>query len=91
MEGVLIDLDRAYAAENHEELIAAANQTVSSKAKAEERFADPAISRGSTSYPIQKSKRPTLNADELEVLRGWKMTEEEYFNLPANKAKYGLK
>lgn len=85
VEGVLIDLDKAYAAENHEELLTAANQRISSKAKAEEEFSSIAVSRGSTAYPTQRTKNPPLSDDDKVQLQKWGMTEQEYFEL---KKKY---
>lgn len=85
VEGVLIDLDKAYAAENHEELLIAANQRISSKARAENEFSDIAVSRGSTAYPTQRTKNPILTDDDKIQLQKWGMSESEYFDL---KKKY---
>ena len=86
VEGVLIDLDRAYASENYEELLSAAGQRASSKARAEEAFSDIAVSRGSTAYPTQRTSNPQLSEDDKAQLAKWGMSAEEYFKL---KKKYG--
>ena len=89
VEGVLMDLDRAYAAENHEELLAAAGQRVSSRAKAEEAFSDIAVSRGSTAYPTQRtSKRRRLSDEERELVIKAYGSEAEYWKY---QEKYGDK
>ncbi len=85
VEGVLIDLDRAYAAENHQELLNLANQRVSSKARAEGAFSDIAVDRGSTSYPTQRTTNPKLPDDAVAQLAKWGMTEDQYHEL---KKKY---
>jgi len=85
VEGVLIDLDKAYAAENHEELLTMANQRISSRAKAEERSSDIAVDRGSTSYPTQRDTNPKLPEDAVAQLAKWGMTEAQYWEL---KKKY---
>lgn len=68
-EAILQDLDRAFAAEFHEDLFAAAGQKSAAQAKAEAAFAEPAVSRGSTSYPSQKSKRiPQVSDEDRELI-----------------------
>ena len=86
VEGVLIDLDKAYAAENYEEILSSANQQVSSKARADEAFSEIAISRGSTAYPNQKKTHPKLSEADVLQLAKWGQTEEEFWKL---KEKYG--
>ena len=57
-EGVLLDLDRAYAAAFHEELLDAARGRRMDQAKADALFSDIAVSKGATSYA---SKDDTSN------------------------------
>jgi hypothetical protein len=78
VEGVLIDLERANAAENYEEL--QAGQRIISKAKAEGGFVDIAISRGGgTSYPSPKdTDNITIKEDELPFILKTYGSVEEY-------------
>jgi hypothetical protein len=77
-EGVLLYLDKAYAAENHDELLAVAGQKRVDKAKADIAFSDIAISRGAGGYPSQPETDINLSADDLAVLAKWGVTPDEY-------------
>jgi chromosome segregation ATPase len=70
-EGILTDLDRAYAAEHSEELISAARQSRIDNARNDEAFSDIAVSRGSTAYTTPKENKPRLTEDEQDIIKGW--------------------
>lgn len=70
-EGVLMDLDRAYGATFHEELIAAARGSRLDTAKDEMIASDIAISRGATSEPSKAPVKRQLSADEQQVVAQW--------------------
>jgi hypothetical protein len=87
-EGVLTYLDKAYAAENHDELLASAGQKRVDKAKADSAFSDIAISKGSTGYPEQHEATTPLSESDKAILAKWGMGEEEYQKLvKAQKSK----
>ena len=86
-EGVLMDLQRAYAALNADELIAAARGQRFEKVKADSAFSDIAVSRGASSY--QSPKKPNFAAnltdeDKLQLVK-WGISPEEW---AAEKEKY---
>lgn len=85
-EGVLLDLDKAYAAVHHEELMTAARRSRVEEAEANSIAADIAVSRGSTSYQMPREATPKLSADDRAILAKWGMTPEEW---GAAKKKYG--
>lgn len=70
-EMVIQYLEKAFAAENHEEFRDRRHQEEVDKAKAEEAFSSVAMSRGSSAYPSPKNltKMPVLNDDEREVIK----------------------
>jgi len=77
-EGISLDLDKAYGAVFHEELIDAARNRQVSGAKADALFADIAVSRGATSYTVEKEKNPILDEESKRILAKWGMTPEEW-------------
>jgi len=86
-EGVLLDLQKAYAALNADELIAAARGQRVDKAKAESAFSDIAVSRGASSY--QAPKKPNfaaqLTEEDKRQLAKWGISPEEW---ATDKEKY---
>ncbi len=85
-EGVLLDLDKAYAAVHHEELMTAARRSRVDEAEANSIAADIAVSRGATSYQVPREAAPKLSADDRAILAKWGMTPEEW---GVAKKKYG--
>jgi hypothetical protein len=82
-EGVLLDLDKAYAATFNKELLEAVRQSRIDDAKNDTIFSEIAVSRGSTAYTTPKSALPKLTADEELQLAKWGMTKEEWFKMKA--------
>jgi len=80
-EGVLLDLDKAYAATFHKELLDAARQGRIDDAKNNAIFSDIAVSRGSTAYTAPKLTLPKLSPEEELQLAKWGMTKEEWFKM----------
>lgn len=86
-EGVLLDLDKAYAAVFHEQLIGAARKGRVEQAESDILFSDIAISRGATAYSDSTtSKEEPLSESDKLLLQKWGMTESEY---RSDKKKYG--
>ena len=79
-EGVLRDLDRAFAAVYHDELITQARESGVNRAKGNIIFSDPGVSRGSTTYFKEKEANPSqqLSEDDRAVLARWGMSPEEW-------------
>jgi len=70
-EGILIDLDRAYAAENYEELLGRQRQARIDQAREDMIYADPAISRGSTTHQSDQPKKRVYSEEERDILKQW--------------------
>lgn len=83
-EGVLLDLDKAYAATFHKELLEAARQGRVDNAKNDAIFSDIAVSRGSTTYPTPKAGAIKLSDDDKLILSKWGMTPEEWAKMKAD-------
>jgi hypothetical protein len=77
-EGVLTYLDKAYAAENQEELLEMAGQKRVDKAKADSAFSDIAISKGATGYPVQQEAPMNLSEEDKAILAKWNLSPDEY-------------
>ncbi len=84
-EGILLDLGRAYAADNSEELINRARSSRVEDVRNDEIFSDIAISRGATGYPSQKDDNPKISEDDKAQLAKWGMSPAEWVAL---KKKY---
>ncbi len=86
-EGILMDLDKAYAAEHADELIGAARSSRIDGARNDAVFSDIGVSRGSSSYSSNKEEKPVqLNEEERQILARWGMTPAEW---QETKKKYG--
>lgn len=70
-EGVLMDLDKAYGATFHEELVSAARQGRIDQAKEDMIAADIGISRGATSEAAPKPEKKRLTAEEQQIVNQW--------------------
>lgn len=79
-EGVLNDLNRAFAAVYSDELITSARESRVKKAQGEALFADAGVSRGSTAYFKEREADPSqdLSDDDRVVLAKWGMTPSEW-------------
>ena len=77
-EGIILDLKRAYAAENAEELFSASQSERIDEARGNAIFSDIAVSRGSTSIPKEKAKVPHLDKSDEAILAKWGMTPAEW-------------
>lgn len=77
-QGVLLDLDRAYAAEFHAEILEGGRQERMEEVAGDVIFSDPAISRGSTSIRTERDKAPRLSKDDEAILAKWGMTPEQW-------------
>lgn len=82
-EGVLLDLDKAYAATFHKELLEVARQGRVDNAKNDAIFSDIAVSRGSTAYPTPKAGATKLSDEDKLILSRWGMTPEEWAKMKA--------
>ena len=70
-EGILMDLERAYAAEHYSELMDAAHVSRVEGARNDELFSDAAVSSGSTAYATEKPKKRVYSEEEKEILKQW--------------------
>ena len=77
-EGIALDLDKAYGAVFHEELIDMARNKRVEDAQANAIFSDIAVSRGSTAYQTEKEKSPVLDEESKSILAKWGMTPEQW-------------
>lgn len=85
-EGVILDLEKAYAAEHHEELIDLARNRRIETAQGDALLSDIAVSRGSTSYSNPKEATPNLSEEDKAIIAKWGITPTEWI---ADKKKYG--
>lgn len=87
-EGVLRDLQKAYAALHSEELIATARGQRIEKAQADSTFSDIAVSRNTSTYqqPKKKDHSKELSKEDELILARWGTTPQEW---AADKEKYG--
>lgn len=87
-EGILMDLEKAYAAEHSDELLRAARSARIDGARNDAFMSDIAISRGSSTYSdAKKEEKPiALSEDEKAQLAKWGMTPQEWTEM---KKKYG--
>ncbi len=77
-EGVLLDLDRAYAYVYHKELSQATRQDKIANAQRDALFSDIGVSRGSTAYASPKDAPIDLSEDQKRVLAKWNMSPEDW-------------
>lgn len=78
-EGVLLDLDRAYAAAFHTELLDAARGRRMDQAKADALFSDIAVSKGATSYTSKDDvSNEKLTEEDRRILARWGMSAQEW-------------
>ena len=85
-EGVLLDLDKAYAAEHYQEILGDARQKRMDAARNDAAFSDIGVSRGSTAYSNPSEVNPSLSEDDRAVLAKWGMTPADWITY---KKKYG--
>lgn len=92
-EGVTLDLEKAYAAEHHEELTQAVRNSRLDNARNDAIFSDPAVTRGSTAYSDtqRSSSAPRQYSEEEKAqLAKWGMTPQEHAEMEKDmKKKYG--
>jgi hypothetical protein len=74
VEGVTVDLDRAYAAVYHKELLDAARQGRLDNARKDAIFSDIAVSRGSTGYTAPQETTKIYSDDEKAILARWEQS-----------------
>ena len=78
-EGVMLDLDSAYAATFHRELLEVARNRKIEQAKADILFSDIAVSKGATAYTSKDSSpNEKLSEDDRKILARWGTTPQEW-------------
>lgn len=87
LEGVLLDLKKAYAAEFHDEIVNDQVKERIAEAQSDAIFSDPAVSRGATSYPTERQKAPHLNSDDAVILAKWGLTPSEWVKMKQEQDK----
>lgn len=81
-EGVLLDLNKAYAAVFHDELIQAANARRFQDAEQLQLEFEPAVSHGSGGYSqSERARAPKLTQSDLIQLAKWGMTPQEWIEM----------
>ena len=81
-EGVMLDLDSAYAATFHRELLEVARNRKIEQAKADILFSDIAVSKGATAYTSKEDSTPEkLDEDDRRVLAKWGISPQEWQDL----------
>lgn len=77
-EGVLRDLDQAYAAVYHRELLEVTHQGKVDSARRDAIFSDIGVSRGSTAYAAPKDAPLKLSEEEQRILAKWNMSPSDW-------------
>ncbi len=87
-EGIVMDMEKAYAAEHAEELMRSSRESRMNGARNDAIFSDIGISRGSSTYsnPDKEVQQISLSDDEKAILTKWGMTPQEWM---AEKKKFG--
>ena len=81
-EGVLLDLEKSYAATFHKELLEAVRNRRTEQVKADILFSDIAVSKGATAYPSKEDvSKEKLSEDDLKVLARWGVSPQEWQEL----------
>lgn len=86
-EGIMMDLEKAYAAEHSQELIELARQRRADDARNDAIFSDAAVTRGSTAYSAETPKKRSYSKDEEAILTKWGMTPEEHAKIVQEQQK----
>ena len=87
-EGVAMDLDKAFAAVYHEELMSQARESSVRKAEGLQMFSEPAVSRGATSYFSEKPDLKTQGLTEEDKQIIYKMGYASVEEWAKDKEKY---
>ena len=79
-EGVLNDLNKAFAVVYSEELMSSAREARVNKAQGDAMFSEAGVSRGSTAYFKEKEADPSqnLSEDDKAILARWGMSSQEW-------------
>lgn len=79
-EGVLIDLNKAFAATFSEELMNQVREGRVNRMRGDILFSDPAVSRGSTAYSKDHEVSPitSLSDEDRQILMKWGVSPEEW-------------
>lgn len=86
-EGVLNDLERAYAAEFHTEILRGSREGRIAEAQGDAIFSDPAVSRGGNSFRREREDVPNLSKDDEIILAKWGLTASEWVELDKKQKK----
>lgn len=87
VEGVLIDLKKAYVAEYSDEILSASQNDKIERAQGEAIFSDIAVSRGSSSFREEKEKAPHISAEDAAILAKWGMSPDEWVKMKKEQDK----
>lgn len=86
-EGILMDIERAYAADNYQEILATQDNREFEQAELNQAASDIGVSRGATGYASRReSSKIPLSDDDKAILAKWNMTPEQWVEL---KKKHG--
>lgn len=74
VEGVMMDLDASYAAQNHRELTEQARYKRISEARANEQFSEAGVSRGATAYSQDRQTKKQVSPEIQKITDRWDET-----------------
>lgn len=86
-EGVLIDLNKAFAAVYHEDLIQAAQTAKFERIREKQIFSEPAVSEGATGYVNEREVMPQYSKEDREILAKWGITPEQHWEMQKEQRK----
>lgn len=86
-EGVLLDLDKAYAAEFHNDILQGRREGRIAEAQGDAIFSDPAVSRGDNSFRTERERTPHLSKDDEIILAKWGLTSSQWVEMKKKQDK----
>lgn len=86
-EGVLNDLDRAYAAEYHQDILQNRREGRIAEAQGDAIFSDPAVSRGDNSFRKEREDVPHLDKEDELILAKWGLTPSQWVEMDKKQKK----
>lgn len=86
-EGVMLDLDRAYAAEFHTDILQGRREGRIAEAQGDAIFSDPAVSRGDNSFKSEREKTPHLSKEDELILSKWGLTATQWVEMKKKQDK----
>lgn len=86
-EGILNDLNRAYAAENYEAIVDQRQAGRVDRARRDAIYSDAGVSRGASNYQQEHEDEPVYDDQDAAILAKWNMTPQEHAKMIADNKK----